>query len=324
MKSSELTGMAVADLKALAKKYKVALPAGAKKDDIIKALAKGSAGARSKAKAVVPVKAKAKTQARTTETAAKKKTAKKKPASPGPAAARKKAAAKKAPSRKAPAKKAPPRGWSMPEGLEEPLMAQERVAFAKFFTGAPEHLLQSSREALPSEYGRERIAMLARDPDTVFAYWEVPQERLEKERSGFGGDSRLCIRIYDVTGVSFDGSNATAYYDQEVYDRVGSWYFDLQRPGRKFCADIGLRAADGRFLTIARSNAAAMPRDAVSDSIDEQWTLPEGVFAKLYGVPGWAVSGMSSQEIQEMLRQRRMAADVTSPGAKAGRTAKRK
>jgi hypothetical protein len=323
--------MTVTDLKVLAKKNKVDLPAGAKKDDIIKALAKGNAGMRSKVKAEVTVKATAKTKAASKDaaakqvaTAAKKKATEKKPVSPGPASARKKTAVKKAPSRKAPAKKAPPAGWKMPEGLEEPLMAQERVSFAKFFTGAPEHLLKTSHDALPSEYGRERIAMLARDPDTVFAYWEVPQERVEKERAGFGGDSRLCIRIYDVTGVAFDGMNASAYYDQEVYERVGSWYFDLQRPGRKFCADIGLRTADGRFLTIARSNAAAMPRDAVSDVIDEQWTFPEGVFAKLYGVPGWAVSGMSSQEIQEMLRQRRMAADVTSPGAKAGRTAKRK
>jgi hypothetical protein len=215
----------------------------------------------------------------------------------------------------------------MPEGLEEPLMAQERVAFAKFFTGAPEHLLKTPHDALPAEYGRERIVMLARDPDTAFAYWEVPQDRLEQQRAGAGGDSRLCVRVYDVTGVAFDGTNAAAYYDQEVYERVGSWYFDLHRPGRKFCADIGLRAADGRFLTIARSSAAAMPREAVSDVIDEQWTATGEVFARLYGAPGRTMSvsmgGMSSLEIQEMLRQRQMA-DVTSPGAAAGQTTPRK
>lgn len=211
----------------------------------------------------------------------------------------------------------------MPAGVEEPLLAQDLVAFSKFFTGAPEHLFRPVPGGLPSEYGQERVVVLARDPDTVFAYWEVPQERLDKKRAEFGGSGRLCIRVYDVTGVSFDGTNATAYFDQEVHERIGSWYFELQRPGRKFCADIGLRAPDGRFATIARSNAATMPRDAVSEVLDEQWAVPEGEFAKLYGVPGWVIGGLSSQEVQEMLRQRR-AGDVSSPGAKAGQTARRK
>lgn len=329
MKKSELAGLTVSGLKALAKKNKVTLPAGATKDAMIGSLMKGAAGEEPKAKVKAATKATAKTsgsapKATKTATAAKKKEAnkkpaKKKPASPGPD--RKKPAAKKAPARKAPAKKAPPRRAGLPEGLEEPLMAQERVSFAKFFTGAPEHLLKTPSEALPAEYGRERVVVLARDPDVVFAYWEVPQERLQSEQAAVGG-GRLSIRVYDVTGVAFDGTNATAYFDQDVYERVGSWYFDLHRPGRKFCADIGLRSSDGRFHTIARSNATVMPRDAVTDAIDEQWTVAAEAFAKIYGVPGWALSGMSSQDIQEMLRQRRMA-DVTSPGAKAGQAAKK-
>ena len=163
--------------------------------------------------------------------------------------------------------------------------------------------------------------LLARDPETVFAYWEVPADRMEREQARLGRDARLCVRLYDVTGISFDGTNATSIFDQDVYERVGSWYFSLDRPSHTFCADIGIRAADGRFVPIARSNVAATPRGDVSDVTDEEWMLLEEEFLKLYGLAGalaggrgLAAGGLSSPQMQELLRQRRIL-EITSPGA---------
>jgi hypothetical protein len=127
------------------------------------------------------------------------------------------------------------------------------------------------------------------------------------------------VRIYDVTGVQFNGTNASAYFDQEVYERVGSWYFDLGRPARAFCADLGLIAPNGRFLTLIRSNTVTMPREGVSDVLDEEWMLVEEEFMKLYGIPGsdragrGIHGGLSSPEAQEILRQRGLL-EITSPG----------
>jgi hypothetical protein len=210
----------------------------------------------------------------------------------------------------------PRREWQMPSGVEEPLMAQERVSNAKYYTGMPEHKPPMPYDTLPHEYGGERMALLARDPYMAMGYWELPQARLEKEKAWFGWDSKLCIRVYDVTGIQFDGSNAAAYFDQEVYERVGSWYFDFGRPTHSFCADLGLMAPNGRFLTLVRSNRVTMPRDVVSDVLDEEWMLVDEEFMKLYGIPGsvrGVHGGFSSPEAQEVLRQRRLL-EITSPG----------
>jgi hypothetical protein len=214
----------------------------------------------------------------------------------------------------------------MPAGMEGPLEAQERVSDAKFFTGAPEHKPPMPYDSLPHEYGGERMTLLARDPDMAFSYWELPQDRLEKEKAWFGRDSKLCVRIYDVTDVQFNGANATAYFDQEVYERVGSWYFDFGRPAHSFCADLGLLAPNGRFLTLIRSNTITMPRDGVSDVLDEEWMLVDEEFMKLYGIPGTSrgiLGGLSSPEAQELLRQRRLL-EITSPGTFPRRSAARK
>jgi len=322
MKKEELSSLTITELKALAKGKKVVLSSGANKTDIIKVLAKAGPVASGK-----PVKASVKPASKK---AVKKKVAVKPPAKAATkkvsaaserSTAVKKAVQKKRPAaRKAgakPAEQAPPlREWQLPAGLEGPHEGQERVSDAKFFTGMPDHKPPMPYDQLPHEYGSERMALLARDPYMAFSFWELPQARLEKEKAWFGWDSKLCVRVYDVTGVQFDGSNAAAYFDQEVYERVGSWYFDFGRPTHSFCADLGLMAPNGRFLTLVRSNTVTMPRDGVSDVLDEEWMLVDEEFMKLYGVPG-AVrgvhGGLTSPEAREVLRQRRLL-EITSPG----------
>lgn len=296
--------MTVAELKALAKKKKISLPAGSNKTDIVKVLAKGVPSSfRDKGKAAV----KAVSKVKAPKAAAKKKPSRK-------TAGTKKPAPKKTSRPEMPEVQAPlRRPWQMPAGVEEPLLAQERIADAKYYTGTAEQRPAVPFGTLAHEYGSERIALMARDPHMAFSYWELPQARLEKEKAWFGWDSKLCVRVYDVTGVLFDGTNATAYFDQEVYDRVGSWYFDFGRPLHSFCADLGLLAPNGRFLTMVRSNAVTMPRDGVSDVLDEEWMLVDEEFMKLYGGAGATSGGFSSQQVQELMSQRRML-KISSPG----------
>jgi len=217
----------------------------------------------------------------------------------------------------------PVREWKLPPGTEEPLMAQERVEESKYYTGPSLQTLTASSTELPRGYNEEKISILSRDPFVAFAYWEATPARIEREKAWFGWDSKLTVRIYDITGVQFDGRNAIGYFDQEVVDRVGSWYFDFGRPTHSFCADLGLISPGGKFLTITRSNYITMPRDGVSDVIDEEWMLVDEEFWKLYGYPEGFRRGVSSPEMQEMLKRRREM-EITSPGLFSRERPKRK
>jgi hypothetical protein len=289
MKKSELTAMTMAELKVLAKEKRVSLPAGGKKTDIIDALAAG---------------------AKVKKPAAKKAVAAKKPA------VKKTAKAGKHPKAAA---VVPQREWKRLPAGEEPLMAQERVSESKYYTGPALQQPAATDGELPQGYGEEKIALMTRDPYVAYAYWEVTPARMEREKAWFGWDSKLYVRIYDVTGIQFDGRNAIGYFDQEIFDRIGNWYFDLGRPSHSFCADLGLLSPTGRFLTLARSNFITMPRDGVSDVIDDEWMLLDEEFMKLYGIP----SGLSSPQLQEMMKRRREL-EITSPGMFSRSRAKRK
>jgi hypothetical protein len=318
MIKKDLASMTITELKALASKKKITLPAGAKKAEMVKALAKTTSAAAGNSSKTAVKKTVKKVAKKSAAKSAKKTigSASKLTKGTGKAVPKKRTVTRKTVAVKPAGTAMPQRQWQMPAGIEEPLMAQERVSDAKYFTGTQERKLPMPYDTLPHEYGSERMTLLARDPYMALGFWELPQARLEKEKAWFGWDSKLCVRVYDVTGIQFDGSNAVAFFDQEVYERVGSWYFDFGRPTHSFCADLGLIAPNGRFLTLVRSNRVSMPRDGVSDVLDEEWMLVEEEFLKLYGIPGsvrGVHGGITSPEAQEILRQRRLL-EITSPG----------
>jgi uncharacterized protein len=320
MKKSELLSMVVQELKALAKKLNIQVSSKAKKDDIIELL--HAAGSRKKAastsaKKKTAVKAlRGKVEPRKTES---RKNEQKKTSAGANTGAKHAVPVRNAASRKRNDRITPVYDWKKPPREEEPHLAQERVADAKYFTGSEQQAASGADwSELPASYGDDRIVLLTRDPFVAHAYWEATPARIERERSWFGWDSKLAVRIYDVTGVQFDGRNAIGYYDQEVPDRTGNWYFDLGRPSHSFCAEIGLLTPEGRFLTIARSNYITMPRDGVSDVIDDDWLLVDEEFWKLYGYPD-GVRGVTSPAMQEAMRRRRVrgmgrSEAITSPG----------
>jgi hypothetical protein len=289
MNKTELLSMLVRDLKALAKKLKIVIPERTKKADIVGAILTAARGDK---------------KSEAGKTASKKTAAKKiasKKAAPAKAAAevqvrtpKKQPVPKRAPTGKAPEPVAAVHNWKIPPGTEEPLLAQERVAESKYYTGPAQHQAVAERGELPRTYDQDRIMLMTRDPFVVHAYWDVAPARLEREKAWFGWGSKLSVRIYDITGVQFDGSNALAYVDQEVEERTGNWYFDLGRPSHSFCADLGLLSPEGRFLTIARSNYITTPRDGASDVIDEEWMIADEEFWKLYGFAEGIQGGLSS------------------------------
>jgi len=304
MKEDELKKMTVAELKAVAKKRKVSLPVGAKKTDIV-AVLKGANRVKRPS-----IKKSGSVSGRVTK---KKETAKE------TLAKKKSTAGRQVPSKKNRNMVSTVCEWKVPPRIEEPQLAQERVSESKYYTGHEQQLSAVAYGDLPQGYGEEKVTLMSRDPFVAYAYWEMTSARIEREKAWFGWDAKLCVRVYDVTGIQFDGRNAIGYYDQEISDNVGSWYVDLGRPRHSFCADLGLLSPQGKFLTLVRSNYITMPRSSVSDVVDNEWMLQDEEFMTLYGIP----SGLSSPQIQEMMK-RRLMQEITSPGTFTRSRAKRK
>jgi len=193
---------------------------------------------------------------------------------------------------------------------------QQAVEESMYYTGVPEQGTSVIPSELPYHYNSDSIVLLVRDPHWAFTYWEVTHGKLEAGMAQLGcnGSGSLTLRVYDVTGTDFNGRNAHSHKDIGVFERVGSWYVNTGMPGRSFIIDLGLRAPDGRFLTLARSNTVNTPPDSVSDILDEEWVLPEQDYRRIFALSGgYSAIGASSAELHAAAAQR-VAFGMASPG----------
>ncbi|TRZ96480.1 DUF4912 domain-containing protein [bacterium] len=199
--------------------------------------------------------------------------------------------------------------------------AQEiMVEQAKFYTGQVSHIAPQpvSRE-LPFEYGRDRMILQVRDTHWVHVYWELTNQTLDKFRKELGKDfytTRRALRVYDISQINFNGNNAHRFFDIQINEYANNWYIDTDGPGRSWCVDLGLLLADGRFITILRSNTVQSPSDGPSWITDEEWMIPEDMFVRLYGM-GFGFgqsSAVDKKGWQQKLRKELFSGVLASPG----------
>jgi hypothetical protein len=126
---------------------------------------------------------------------------------------------------------------------------------------------------IPWGYGDNRITAMARDPQWIFAYWEITDEGIAAARGKIGDFQAGCaLRVYDTTHRLFDGLNAHGHWDIGVDRAANQYYLHVGRPGATFHVDIGVRGSGGAFAPIVRSSAVEMPRDSISPNTRVEWS----------------------------------------------------
>jgi hypothetical protein len=126
---------------------------------------------------------------------------------------------------------------------------------------------QADTEPMPANipwgYGQNRVTGMVVDPERLYVYWEVTDDGVAGARKalGRGGETAwLNLRVYDITGRLFDGTNAHTYFDHRVERHDRQWFFAINKPTSSACVEIGLKSDEGYFVKIARSGRVDFPR----------------------------------------------------------------
>ena len=166
--------------------------------------------------------------------------------------------------------------------------AQETtVGTAKFSHPEVSRMPRIFPQELPSQYGVDKMVLMVRDPWWLYSYWELKNSTVERLKSELKDEfyrAKRILRVYDVTDIIFNGANANRFFDIQIHEFANNWYIDAGSPGRSWCVDLGLQLSDGRFITILRSNVVQTPLDGPSWITDEEWMIPDDMFARLYGM----------------------------------------
>ncbi len=161
------------------------------------------------------------------------------------------------------------------------------ISTAKFSHAKAVHMQEAPSRELPARYNKDTMVLAVRDPWWIYTYWEVKEETWNKHRREIGDEfnrSKVILRVYDVSNINFNGSNANRYFDIHIRPDSASWYIDVGAPGRSWCVDLGILLPGGRFITVLRSNVVETPLDGPSWITDEEWMIPDDMFFKLYGM----------------------------------------
>lgn len=212
--------------------------------------------------------------------------------------------------------------------LVQPEMAVKKIPIevavekSKFYTPArveEEKRVTPLPSELPSGYGQDKMVLQVRDPWWVHAYWEITNSTWERLRREFptelSGGFKKVLRVYDISNIIFTGDNAHHFFDIEVAPETNNWYIDTQGDGRSWCVDFGLLPKTGKFITVVRSNTVITPIAGPSWITDEEWMIPEEMFARLYGMGfGFGRSSPVGKAWQERFRQMLFSGVLASPG----------
>jgi hypothetical protein len=222
-------------------------------------------GAKAAAKPARVIAAKKKTKTTTTPPAAKKAAPKPRKAQASPAVELKattkaKVVAKPAVKLRAPRSPQPVDVASIPAPTARVADwggpgEQERVGAVKYGAG-PTGAFDEQRFLFPRNYELNRVRLVVRDPEWLFAYWDVNPRAFETIRREMGERamalSRLTLQVGDPEGGS----------TQVILLPYGarSWYVRIDPNRPHYRAELGITLPSGQFRSLASSNVVAVPR----------------------------------------------------------------
>ena len=116
-------------------------------------------------------------------------------------------------------------------------------------TVQPDDVDQTS---LPASYGDNRLILMARDPTSAHAYWEINVDRINKAATFLGG-GKAFLRLVEP-------STERILAEYETRAGHGRYWMPLPRAGRAYRADLAM-VQNGRAVVLGQSNIVHAPPD---------------------------------------------------------------
>jgi len=160
--------------------------------------------------------------------------------------------------------------------------------------------VNTSNGKLPDNYGKDKLILLIVNPYKGYAYWEF-SDKSKSEHGLQNNDIVKYLRLYDITD-SGEIDKTTFFQDIRLNNDSSSWYIDFDKPNRKYIAQIGY-IKSGKFMPIISSNSVVVPRDEVSNEIDQEWMMNNEKYKLILEASGANVlfSHDGSQELMKFL-----------------------
>lgn len=109
-----------------------------------------------------------------------------------------------------------------------------------------------------------RVTFLPRDPQWAYVFWTLSSQDRDRVRAA---GQPLCLRVADVTGLPLGSTHPHALQELLVPATACEWYLPVPLCDRDYRVEVGLRLAQGEWLSLAVSSVARVPPLGPSDLV---------------------------------------------------------
>ena len=153
---------------------------------------------------------------------------------------------------------------------------------------------------------KDRLVLMVRDPYWLQACWNVTRSTVKRAEAALAEHwhtARPVLRLLEVDGGTTTSTSERVVREIDIHGGVTNWYIDVASPPQRFRTEIGYRAINGKFFSIARSNTVDTPAPDSSDTIDENWTDVAENYERVYAMSGGYAEDNNSGELRELFEE---------------------
>jgi hypothetical protein len=121
---------------------------------------------------------------------------------------------------------------------------------------------------LPEAYGTERLYLAARDPNWLYAAWDLTSEQ-QQQHNAKSKDRHLIVRVYSPS------IREEPAFEAHVHPESKSWFIHVGRGRTQFVAQLGYYEPAGQWHSIATSRPALTPPESPAPALPTEFaSLP--------------------------------------------------
>ena len=109
-----------------------------------------------------------------------------------------------------------------------------------------------------------KVVFLPRDPEWAYVFWQISE--IDREKAQSLGASKLCLRLYDATGVGEGKLNQGTLREINVDSYSTEWYLQIPLADRDYKVELGYKYGF-KWMSLAFSSVSHVPASHPSEQI---------------------------------------------------------
>ena len=139
-----------------------------------------------------------------------------------------------------------------------------KISKNTFSNNIPDNLSRTVFAPNKEEVVNTKIVFLPRDPEWAYVFWQISETDREKAQSL--GASKLCLRLYDATGVEEGNLNQGTLREITVDSYSTEWYLPIPLADRDYKVELGYKYGF-KWMSLAFSSISHVPGSQPSEQI---------------------------------------------------------